>query len=396
MSTSLALIISLLLLALNAFFVAAEFALVAAKRHRLEQAAADGSRGARAALAGTRRLSMMLAGAQLGITLCTLGLGALAKPTVAHLLEPLFTATGLPEGVAYGISFVLAVALVGFLHVVVGEMAPKSWAISHPETSAQLLAIPFVGFTTVFRPVLAALNGLANACLRLFKVTPQDELAQVHNPEQLRMLLQTSKEHGTIPAAEHELLTAMLRIQSTPVQQVMVPMSEIISVEADADARTVELRSTATGRSRLPVTSPDGSIAGVVHVRDAAKATSHGVPATARSLMTAPVPLPAGTSVLDAIALMRQQSSHLALVSGDINEGEGGNGQGGNGQGGAAGANGQGGNGQGANGQGANGQGGAAGVVGLVTLEDLLEQVIGQFDDETDPVIDAARRAGRT
>ncbi|MEV6305341.1 hemolysin family protein [Actinoplanes sp. NPDC051861] len=353
MSTTSALIVSLVLLALNAFFVAAEFALVAAKRHRLEQAAADGSRGARAAMAGTRRLSMMLAGAQLGITLCTLGLGALAKPTVAHLLEPLFTAAGLPDGAAYAIAFVLAVALVGFLHVVVGEMAPKSWAISHPETSAQLLAIPFVGFTTVLRPILAALNGLANACLRLVKVTPQDELAQVHNAEQLRMLLETSREHGTIAEAEHELLTAMLQIQSTSIQQVMVPIGEIVSVPVGADARTVELRSLGTGRSRLAVTGPDGDIAGVVHIRDAAKATSHDVPATAGSLMSEPVTLTAGASVLDAIATMRQRRSHLALVSGD------------------------------------------SGVIGLVTLEDLLEQVIGQFDDETDPVIDAARRAGR-
>jgi CBS domain containing-hemolysin-like protein len=221
-----------LLLAANGFFVAAEFALVAAKRHRLETAAAEGSRGARAAMAGTRQLSMMLAGAQLGITLCTLGLGALAKPTVAHLLEPVFTVVGLPAGAAYVVAFILAVALVGFLHVVVGEMAPKSWAISHPETSAQLLAIPFVGFTTVFRPVLVALNGLANACLRLFKVTPQDELAQVHNAEQLQMLLKTSKEHGTIEDAEHELLTAMLRVQSMTVREVMVPTARILDIPA--------------------------------------------------------------------------------------------------------------------------------------------------------------------
>ena len=133
MSAATSLLISLLLLAFNAFFVAAEFALVAAKRHRLELAAATGSRAARAALAGSRELSMMLAGAQLGITLCTLGLGALAKPAVADLLGPVLDAAGLPEQVAYVIAFVLAVALVGFLHVVVGEMAPKSWAISHPE-----------------------------------------------------------------------------------------------------------------------------------------------------------------------------------------------------------------------------------------------------------------------
>ncbi|RZU46515.1 CBS domain containing-hemolysin-like protein [Krasilnikovia cinnamomea] len=354
MSTGWSLLISALLLVANAFFVAAEFALVAAKRHRLERSAAAGSRGARAAIAGTRQLSMMLAGAQLGITLCTLGLGALAKPTVAHLLEPLFTAVGLPDTAAYVVAFVLAVSVVGFLHVVVGEMAPKSWAISHPESSAQLLAIPFVGFTTVLRPFLSALNGLANACLRAVKVTPQDELAQVHSPGQLQLLLETSKEHGTIAAAEHELLTAMLSVQSTTVGQVMIPAQDIVAVAADADARQVELLSTASGRSRLAVTDTDAGIVGVVHVRDAAKATSHGKSVTARELMAAPLSMPADTSVLDAIATMRQRRIQLALVTATTQ------------------------------------------VVGLVTLEDLLEQVIGQFDDETDPVIDAARRAGRT
>jgi CBS domain containing-hemolysin-like protein len=168
------------------------------------------------------------------------------------------------------------------------------------------------------------------------------------------MLLKTSKEHGTIADAEHELLSAMLQVQSTTVRQVMVPNARIIAVDAGADARTVELHSTETGRSRLAVTDTDDAIIGVVHVRDAAKASSHGDTTTARQLMTAALPLPADTSVLDAIAAMRSRRSHLALVV-DTST-----------------------------------------VIGLVTLEDLLEQVIGQFDDETDPVVDAARRAGRT
>lgn len=353
MSTTLSLTISFFLLVANGFFVAAEFALVAAKRHRLETAAAEGSRGARAAMAGTRRLSLMLAGAQLGITLCTLGLGALAKPAVAHLLEPVFTTVGLPGDAAYVVAFLLAVIMVSFLHVVVGEMAPKSWAISHPETSATMLAIPFVGFTTVLRPVLTALNGLANAVLKLFKVEPQDELAQVHNAEQLLMLLETSKEHGTIPDAEHELLTAMLQLESRTVREVMTPTDRIVTVAAADNARTVELRSTEAGRSRLAVTDATGEITGIVHVREAAKAVGSGAGVTAGSLMTTALRLPADTTVLDAIASMRQLRNQVALVAEDTT------------------------------------------VIGLVSLEDLLEQVIGQFDDETDPVIDAARRAGR-
>ncbi|GGK18577.1 membrane protein [Pilimelia terevasa] len=351
MSTSWALLVSVLLLALNAFFVAAEFALVAAKRHRLERAAAAGSRGARAALAGTRQLSLMLAGAQLGITLCTLALGALTKPTVAHLLEPAFQAVGLPADAAYAVAFVLAVALVGFLHVVVGEMAPKSWAITRPETAAQLLAPAFAAFTALARPFLAALNALANACLRAVKVQPQDTLAQVHSPEQLRMLLETSREHGTIAEAEHHLLTAMLAVQSRTIGALAVPAADMATVAADAAATDVERQSTRTGRSRLVVTVP-GGIVGVVHVREAAKATTAGQEATAADLMTPALFLPAGTRVLDAVTTMRDRRTHLALVTADD------------------------------------------APTGLVTLEDLLEEVIGEFDDETDPVVDAARRAG--
>ncbi|GAA2510843.1 hemolysin family protein [Pilimelia columellifera] len=355
MSTGWSLLVSLLLLAFNAFFVAAEFALVAAKRHRLEAAAADGSRGAKAALAGGRQLSMMLAGAQLGITLCTLGLGALAKPTVAHLLEPAFVAVGIPAEASIVVAAILAVSLVAFLHVVIGEMAPKSWAISHPETSAQLLAVPFIAFTTVFRPFLTALNGLANACLRLVKVQPQDELAQVHGPEELRMLIEASREHGTLAAAEHELLSAMLKVQTTTIEQVMTPAERIVSVPATASARDVEVRSSETGRSRLAVTGVDGRVVGIVHIRDASKATSFERPATAVDLMSEPATLAATTRVLEAVKSMRGRRSQLALVVG-----------------------------------------GDGAVVGIVALEDLLEEVIGEFDDETDPIVSAARRVSRT
>jgi len=354
-STTWSLLLSLVLLVMNGFFVAAEFALVASKRHRLEQAAAEGSRAARAALAGTRELSMMLAGAQLGITLCTLGLGALAKPTVAHMLEPAFEAAGLPDEAAYVIAFVLAVSVVGFLHVVVGEMAPKSWAISHPEDSALLLALPFRVFTRITRPALVALNGLANACLRVVRVTPQNELAQAHGPQELRMLIQASREHGTLAPSEHELLTAMLQVQNTRVEQVMTPVAAVVTVPAASSAREVELASRLAGRSRLAVVEPDARICGIVHVRDAARATTLDQTATAAELMTAPLTLAGTTPVASAIRAMRERRAQLALVTDEDGA-----------------------------------------TVGIVALEDLLEEVIGEFDDETDPIPVAARRAGRT
>jgi CBS domain containing-hemolysin-like protein len=346
-STGWSLAVSLVLLVLNAFFVAAEFALVASKRHRLEQAAAGGSRAARSALAGVRELSMMLAGAQLGITLCTLGLGALAKPTVAHLLEPVFEATGLPESAAYVVSFILAVAVVGFLHVVLGEMAPKSWAISHPETSALLLAVPFRTFTRLTRPALVALNGLANACLRLVKVEPQNELAQAHGPEELRMLIEASGEHGTLGRIEHDLLTAMLGLQKTTVRQVMTPAADIVTVCADAAARDVEQVSHRAGRSRIAVVDPldKRRVVGIVHIRDAVRATTFDRAATAADLMAPPLRVSADLPVAGAVRAMRENRVQIAVAVG-IDDDD---------------------------------------VVGIVALEDLLEEIIGEFNDETDP-----------
>ena len=349
MSTTVALLISLLLLILNGFFVSAEFALVASKRHRLEQAAAQGSRSARAAIAGVSELSLTLAGAQLGITLCTLGLGSLAEPAVAHLLHPLFELIGLPDGVGHVISLIIAVGGIGLLHVLFGEMAPKSWAISDPERSALLLALPFRAFTTVFRPLLIVLNGMANLCLRILKVTPQNELANAHGPEELRLLIESSREHGTLEAAEHDLLTAMLALQNTTVAQVMTPTSQLVTVPDSASAREVELASVREGRSRLAVVSTGTAICGIVHVRDAGRATTGGGQTLhAADLMTEPLRLPDDTPVAAAIRIMRERRAQLAVVQdGDQ-------------------------------------------PVGVVALEDLLEEVIGEFDDETDPIITAA------
>ncbi|MBF9128913.1 HlyC/CorC family transporter [Plantactinospora sp. S1510] len=347
MSTTWALLISLLLLALNGFFVAAEFALLASKRYRLEQAAASGGRAARAALDGVRELTLMLAGAQLGITVCTLGLGALAEPAIEHLFSPVLHAVGLPNAASHVIALLLALGIVTFLHLVVGEMAPKSWAITDPERSALLLALPFRAFARVARPVLAALNGLANVTLRLARVDPEEQLAQAHGPEELRMLLQQSREHGLLAADQHEMLTSMLSLQGTTVAQVMEPVETIVSVRLDDSAERIEEVCRSSGRSRLAVFDHPGEVAGVVHVREAVRITTAGRTATARELMTTPFTLAATATVTEAVAAMRADQAQLALVS--------------------------------------NGAG-ARRPIGFVALEDLLEEVIGEFDDETDPV----------
>lgn len=343
MNIATAFVISLALLVANAFFVAAEFAVVASKRHRLEdELAATGSMAARAAVRASRELSLMLAGAQLGITLCTLGLGALAKPAVAELLEPVFAATGLSTDVSYVIAVVFAVSIVVFLHMVVGEMAPKSWAISHPERSALLLALPFRGFTWVSRPALSLLNGLANTILRTFKVEPQDTLAQAHGPGDLRILLAQSREHGMLAEPDHRRLAGVLRLQTKTLATVMVPAPAMVSIPIESDSTGVEEISRRSGRSRLIVLQGSSHV-GIVHVRDAVRVLASSGPRSVRELMGTPLRLDSDLSLLDAVSRMRQQRAQLALVTDPAGE-----------------------------------------VIGLTAMEDLIEEILGEFDDETD------------
>lgn len=342
MSLAVSLLVSVLLLVANAFFVAAEFALVASKPHRLAQLAESGSRAARSAHAGSRELSLMLAGAQLGITLCTLGLGALAKPAVAALLGPVFEAVGLPAGLSGAVAIVLAVAIVVFLHMVVGEMAPKSWAISHPESSAVLLALPFRGFTWISRPALRLFNALANLLVRATGVTPRDTVDRAHAPAQLQLLLAESREHGALPEHEHRFLSGALRLEQETVGSLAHPIAEAVTIAADQTSADVERISHETGRSRLVVLDRDEPTA-LVHVRDAVQCHAQGPPRAVAELSQHLITLPADLPLIDAVTRMREQRAQLALVD-------------------------------------RNGS-----TAGLVALEDLLETVLGQFEDDTDP-----------
>ncbi len=305
MSTAAALWVSAGLIALSAFFVAVEFALVAARRYRLEEAAAS-SASARAALASAKDLSLLLAGSQLGITLCTLGLGALGKPAVEDLLGPLFG--GLGETAAGVLSFVLSLIIVTFLHLVVGEMAPKSWAIAHPERSATLLALPMRGFMVLTRPVLLGLNGMANWCLRRVGVEPVDEVGEGRNPDDLRELVLHSARTGALDAGERDRLVTALDLDRAPLREVV--RAEVASVPVGATPEEIRAVSRRSGHLRLIVTGADGRPVGVVHVRDALTGSE-----SAADLMR-PVPtLDAATPLHDALGAMRDGRTHLALVA---------------------------------------------------------------------------------
>lgn len=326
------LLVTALLLAGNAFFVAAEFALVAARRTRLERAAVRGSSAARAAVTAIDELSLMLAGAQLGITMCSLGLGAVTEPAFEHILDPLLEAVGAPGAVRHAVAFTVALAVVTLLHMVVGEMAPKSWAITHPERSALLLATPFRGFTALSRPLLAALNGITNALLRLSRVDPRTDGDAHPDPQRLSHLITESRRLGLIGSADHDLLERAITVQGTTIAHLVIPAGSAITVPADATAAQIRRISAATGRTRLLIRESDGGIGGLVHARDA---LPHHAAGTTRGSTTGsttgtdngtgllagdlayPLPtLPQDSTVLAAITELRRAHAQLAVVAG--------------------------------------------------------------------------------
>jgi CBS domain containing-hemolysin-like protein len=295
-SFPMAVFVTVLLLIGSGFFVAAEFALVAAKRHRMEKAAAEGRRGAEAALSGMRA-----------------GCVSAYSTAISHELDPLLHEVGLPTAVSYGVAFAVAMVVVVFLHMVVGEMAPKSWAIAHPERSAMLLSPPFRAVVRAVRPLIRLLNALSNALVRLCRVTPRDELASVHNREQLTHLVAESERLGLISATDSQLLTRSLTEPETPVGGLRIPAAQITSVDGAASIDALLRVAADNDRTRLLVRE-NGAVLGSVHARDALVARARGRATSARDLAR-PVPeLTEATTVADAIDVLRRRRSSLAVV----------------------------------------------------------------------------------
>jgi CBS domain containing-hemolysin-like protein len=338
--------VAVVLLALNGFFVAAEFALLAARRSRIEQLAADGDRRARHALAGLRELTLMLAGAQLGITMCSLGLGAVAEPAVAGVIEgALGQAFTLSDTTRHVIAFSIALSIVVFLHMVVAEMAPKSWAISHPERSALLLARPFRLFVSLFRPLIRLLNWMANVTVKAVGVEPQDERAMAHSPSDLLLLIKESAGHGGIAAEEHELLARSLELSGLTAADAMTVRRDIVAVGADVTADVVAAEAHRTGRTRVVVHEGDlDHVRGFVHAKDVLRLANGTWTTTRAGTLTRPIMVtPEQHGLEDLLLEMRTRRQHIALVVDEHGM-----------------------------------------VQGLVTLEDVIEELIGDFDDESD------------
>lgn len=300
---------TVVIIAASAFFVAVEFALMAAKKHRLEDAAPT-SRSARAALRSSSELTVLLAGSQLGITVSVLALGAITKPAVHHWLTPLFEDWGAPYWGADVAGFVIALIVVTFLHLVVGEMAPKSWAIAHPERSATLLALPMRGFMVLTRPLLRALNNAANWCLVKVGVEPVDEMAGSQDPAGLRQLVEHSANVGALDASYSAQLAGALDLETLTVGDLVrrTPPSSVAP-----GARVSDVQAASIGSGHLRILVGDATRAqGVVHVRD----TLELDPASGIEALTRPVlELSADTTVHSGLARMRESGNQLAVVT---------------------------------------------------------------------------------
>jgi CBS domain containing-hemolysin-like protein len=315
-------LLTVVLLAANAFFVGAEFALISARRDRLESLAEQGKKRAGIVIRAAERLSLMLAGAQLGITVCSILLGRVGEPAVAHLLEKPFDLFGVPDAVLHTVSFFVALAIVVTLHVLLGEMVPKNIAIAGPESTAMLLTPPYLVYMRAARPFIAFYNWCANITLRAFGVEAKDELDITVSTVELSEMIAESRSVGLLDPEEHTRLTRALQIRNRIVNDVAVLLSEIRAVPVAAEGAgptvgAIEQALSETGYSRFPVADLAGEFIGYLHIKDVL-ALVNDPDAVLDLSVVRPLPrLPAALSLPDALSALRRSNSHLAVVTDD-------------------------------------------------------------------------------
>jgi len=339
MPSEVALVLGVLLLAGNAFFVASEFAVISARRSSMEPLAAAGNRSARTVLWAMEHVSLMLACAQLGVTICSTSLGVVAEPAVAHLIEAPLEALGVDPSWTHPIAFVVALALVVYLHVVLGEMVPKNLAVSGPDRAVLVFGPPLVWLARVLRPVIAALNWLANHALRVLGVEPRDEVASAFTAEEVQSIVERSQAEGLLEDSQG-LLTGAIEFSDRTAGDVMVLPDRLVAVTAASTPADVERLVARTGFSRFPLLDADGEPVGYLHLKDVlyADEASRDVPVPTWRVRSFAVVAP-GDEVEDALAAMQRSGAHLARVED------------------------------------------AGATVGIVFLEDILEELVGEVRD---------------
>ncbi len=395
MSSTVALLFSLVLLAGNAFFVGAEFAVMAARRSQLEPLAEAGSKRAALSLEALENVASLLACAQLGITVCSVLLGAFAEDALHHLLAPVLDRVGLPEVWSHGIALALALLIVAYLHVVVGEMVPKNLAIAGPDTAALLLAPAVLLVTKALRPIIALLEAIAKALVRLLGVEPKDEMASAYTAQEVHEIVRESAREGLLEAEQHGLTSRVLEFSDRVAADVAVPTAQLVTVRLGVTPAEVERLVAKRGFSRFPVltspvltspvvtspvvTSPvdaaadvaaestrrnalsevgesaapiAAELAGYLHLKDIlyADEVQRDEPVPRKRIRPLATVRP-GDEVEDVLATMQRTGSHLARV---VDE--------------------------------------AGAVVGVVFLEDVLEELVGEVTDDSQLAADGRRR----
>ncbi len=341
MSVTSALLLAVVLLAANAFFVGAEFALISARRSQIEPRAQEGSRLARTTLHAMENVSLVMAGAQLGITMCSLGLGAVGEPAVAHLLEPLFHDLGMPDALLHPVAFAIALAVVVYLHVVLGEMVPKNIAIAGPEQAALVLGPPMMGVVTVLRPVVVLLNALANATLRLLRVEPRDEVSSAYTREEVAAMVEESRGEGLLRDEEYDRLAGALGFTEKTVATVLMPSAELETVRRGSTVADVEALCASTGYSRFPVLSEQEELLGYLHIKDVLETDESLRDRVVDDKWIRPfAPVQVTDLLHDALERLQHRGAHMARVV----EADG-------------------------------------SVLGIATLEDVIEELVGEIRD---------------
>ncbi|MGN6781210.1 MAG: hemolysin family protein [Marmoricola sp.] len=341
MSTGQTLLLALALLLGNSYFVASEFALVSARRTKVEPRAAAGSRMARTTLRAMEDLSHVIAVAQFGITVCSLGLGAVAEPTIAHVLEPLGRQVGLTSTWVHALAFVVALAIVTYLHVVLGEMVPKNLSLAGPERAAVVLGPPMMALVTVLKPIAIALDAAANAVVRAARIEPRTELTSTFTAAEVEAMVDESRSEGLLEQGEYERLSGALGFTSRTVAEVLLPLDVVETVPEGARATDVEEKCAETGFSRFPVTGEDRNLIGYLHVKDVLQPDPHGRARTIEDRWIRPfASVPIDATLVQALALLQAKGAHMALV-----------------------------------------RDATGSPLGIATLEDILEELVGEIHD---------------
>jgi len=355
MTTALLLIAVLVLVLLNGFFVAAEFAFVRARSGYLEKDAKAGRKGAAQAVAIMDDLSRYLSSCQLGITLTSLGIGFLGEPAIASIFENII-GDSVSHNVSLAISLALAYLISTSLHITIGEQVPKIYSIQRSEGVARFVARPLYIFTRVFHPFISLLNWTSNAILRLIGVKTAGGLEEGETPEELKVLIQQSLTGGKLDAGEAGMLTGVFHLHEQEARQIMTPAPAIVTVDLSEDVETALRRCVSSGHTRLVVTEDDNHdrVKGIVHANALAQLLlTDGTGATIEGLVREAPIVPETKALDDLLADLQRERSSLAIVIDEYGR-----------------------------------------TAGIVTVEDIIEEVVGEIDDETDPLGGAVRRLG--